>query len=449
MNLEDMLSVSLKPIEKKTKKHSTIIRGARSILSGFDGSGKTTTAFCVLSTEYKGNPDLVCVYVDADDKSMEQVYQFAEFFKTKLNGQYLNLPLINRASEKKKSMLDFLIAYAENFIEENKEYILLIDNLNHITGSFENDNSKVTQVRIIMEQSFLKRPNVRTILIAHSGKNDMAGIRGATSIRSAFGEEIQIRKDLDLGIVAEVRKDSEDYHKTNLYELNLINKENFEMEFKELQGHKLIEDKTAYQAKRLEDILLSLILHIQQNHDMSNSIVADVPFTQAVYLLASPSEIHTDDKKYLTPNFVSKGLNALYTKVGIEVAKHPVDGYKMFKVKDIDVKNVSNKVKPITITDYVKELVVSKIVRPFGTQEIKPLYDIKDLEEEVLVQLKKKSLTAEQLRMLTYKSKEAKPTRYSKTFAKDNLSSTIDALVESNKIVVSIEGRKKLISIKK
>ena len=44
---------------------------------------------------------------------------------------------------------------------------------------------------------------------------------------------------------------------------------------------------------------------------MTDSVVIDAPFVRSIHLLASPSQIHTDDKQYITPNFVSKGLSAL------------------------------------------------------------------------------------------------------------------------------------------
>lgn len=451
MNLDDMLALSLNLEDEKPKEHNTIVRGARTILSGQDGVGKSTAGISVMALEYQNNTDLVCIYFDADDKSAKQVRHFAKFFKEHLNGQYLNLSLINKqlVDKDKRTMLEFLIEYSDKYFDDGRDYFILIDNLNHMTGEFENDNSRVTAVRIEMEQSFLKKPNVKTLLVAHAGKDDK-GVRGATSMRAAFGEEIQIRKDIDLGIIAEVRKDSEGYHSTNLYKLDLINKETFEMEFKELSGHKLVEDKAAYQAKRLEDILLSIVSHIQSTYDMSTNVVADLPFTRAIYLLASPSQIHTDDKQYITPNFVAKGLSALYTKVGIEVMKHPDKGYKMFDINGIDVKKVASVNKKIAITDVVEELIKDKAIRQLDKSAgSKSMYNIKDLQADILNYLNTLgSMSGEQLRVAVYKSKEVNPTKYSKTYAKDNMPKAITVLEEEGLITVLSEGRKKTYSIK-
>ena len=189
MTLEDMLNVSLdvKVEPENNKQYATIVRGDRTIISGMDGVGKSTFALSILLAEYQNNPNILCVYIDADDKSAKQVKQFAEFFRDKLQGQYLNLPLINKQLEpdKRYDMLDFLIEYTADWGNTDRQYLILIDNLTHLTGEFENDNSRVTAVRTELENSFLKLPNVKTMIIAHSGKADR-GMRRSNKYESSI-----------------------------------------------------------------------------------------------------------------------------------------------------------------------------------------------------------------------------------------------------------------------
>ena len=445
MSLQKMLDASLNVNLEDARDYPTIMRGMRSIISGMDGVGKTTFALSVMKKEYEQNNNLVCVYIDSDDKSAKQVRKFATYFKDVLHGQYLNLPLINKDREesKKFTMLSFILRYTNKLLYKDKQYMFLIDNMTHLTGVFENDNSAVTAVRMQLEDSILKLPNVRIMLIAHSGKA-ATGMRGATSMRAAFGEELQICKDMEFGIVAEVRKDSEDYHNgTTLYKLDLIDKETFDMDYKELSGRKLVEDKAAYQAKRLEDIVISLIEHIQTSTDSSRTVVANTHFTRAVYLLASPSELHTDDKNYLTPNFVAKGLNALYAKLGIELTKHPEHKYMMFDSSLIDLSLVSKGTNKVAVSEQVHMLLITKAMKSASNTK-QELYDISEVETAVIEALSNAiELTGEGMRLAVYKDTNVKPTSFSKAFAKDKLPTALSNLIDTDVIECIAQGRKK------
>jgi len=460
MELQEMLNISaLTDYKVKTEEYPTIIRGARSIISGQDGCGKTTFALGSLAKAYAANKELVCIYIDADDKSPEQVKKFSAFLNRELQGQYLNLPLINASLQKKSadykvySLLSFVKGYVGKYVSKDKSYIILIDNLNHITGEFENDNSLVTKVRKDMEQSFLKLPNVQTILIAHSGKND-TGVRGASSIRAAFGEELQVRKDVDLGIVAEVRKDSEDKHgETTLYKLDLINKETFEMEYNKLTGHKIVEDKAAYQARRLGNIVQAILGYIIDHYNKNEIYIDHKAFVRAIHLLASPEDIHTDDWNFLVPNFVSKGLTSEYDKLGLIIDKHPDKHMKILTIDKISEARTKAAQGKVALTTEVENIIVTDIVQNLST-----ISSGQNIANDMLIELQIAilgklaeigSATGEELRGYMYKNKNANHSGFTKSFAKTKIVTALNNLIEKEELTVLSAGAKKTYSIRK
>ena len=445
MNIEEMANISLQVEKPKKTQHYGVIRADNCIVSGRDGVGKTTFALSEITRAVSYNKKLIPYYIDADDKSPIQISTYAKHMK-KLGGFYLNLHNIVSALGENKSLLG-LVTFAATQTDSSKEYVFLIDNLSNITGEFENDNSLVTVVRTKMEKVLLKQPHIQTIVIAHSGK-DLKGIRGASSFRSAFGEEIQLRKDIDFGIIAEVLKDSEDYHKTNLYNLDLQDKEEFIMKYTELKNEAICEDVAAYQSKRVDNIVISLIAYIK--NEMKENIdkveIVNRIFKQAIHLIATPQLLHTDDKDYITSHFVSQKLRAIYEKLAIVPHKAEDSKQEVFSVALIDLEKVAKGYRPITIPNEAKELLadLGYITIDSSPKVKKSLYDIKDLEDDIESLINVEDITGEGIRLALYKGKDAVgSTKYSSGFARDNITKALASLLKDKRIDVIVEGRKK------
>ena len=208
----------------------------------------------------------------------------------------------------------------------------------------------------------------------------------------------------------------------------------------------LIEDKGAYQAKRLINILLTLVDYATKKNDLKNVYFKESELLTVIHDIASPHEIHSDDINYLTPSFVTRHLSATYTKLGVKAVTQKDIPHKMVVLGAFNHTLLNKAFKPLKLTEEATQKMDSKVVKQLvlSAKEDKVSSMKKALIAEIVNLLKQhESLTAEELRHKTYKSRNTDPEGYSRYYAKSNLVPILKELVMSNTINLTQEKAKK------
>lgn len=441
---------------------TSIILQQRTIVTALAGVGKTT--FCLSEFRDKNrklteqSKSSLFIFIDADDKSLKQKQKFKQFMEDKLKGYYFNFYTdLNSKKTKATSFLEYVIHIGKNVVKSkvNKydEVFILIDNLSKLIGEFENENAIVTNVINELQSAFMKHEKINTTIIAHSGKNqkDPTGVRGASTIVSEFGEVIQLRKDYQGTVTATVIKDNENLHKvTNHYETVPIDLDNYIIEYKILQKGDIVENEMAYKKKRLKNIVLSVVNYLKEN---DFKIVQATKFESAIYSMCEgEDELHSDDLNYISAIDAKNWLRTLLPTLELVYTKEKGSNKAYLYLTDenntVNMLLATKKNKLLSLGDMAKEILkvgrVETNVKSLKTGQKESLKKaIIDLFDNTV------SLTATDIRskLNTYIEQQNEYT-FTKYFMKHNLPGALEEMVEDNVLLVTIDGRKKIYSLK-
>jgi len=438
--------------------HSSIIRHQRTLVSAMAGVGKTSFVLSYFLAEYKRlkeqdtNRNIKFLFIDADDKSANQKLKFNEFMKS-IDGHYLNYN-DNALKYEAEDFTDFVLKVG-NKLKDDTYYYLLVDNLTKILGSYENSNEQTEVTLALLLKSFMGKDNVNTTFIAHSGYARM-GARGASNINSSFGEEIYIKKDSDLNERrAIILKDSERLHdSTNVYEIMTSTNEeldNYIINIKELAKELIVNDLVAYKLRRLEDIVASLALYCLEGFEDTSIIVAEDKFSAAVYEIGrvgSEGVIHPDSENFLSVKDIGPNLSATFKSLEITISNNSDYNTKVLDFSQM--KFLLEKIKgnkrftTVFIGEEAKKIIDRGILDRITYKQLEGNGSRLDMLKEELLRLLEDTtqLATEELRVATYKGKDADPIGYSKNYAKENITRALKELIVEGKIEAIKEGRK-------
>ena len=196
-------------------------------------------------------------------------------------------------------------------------------------------------------------------------------------------------------------------------------------------------------AKMVDHMLMQVLLQFNMKFHEDTPISKET-LESAVYFATTNSKVIENE---VPLPHVYTHMVSLYIKYGIVFTKD-YNGNNFFTLKNSVVKYLSSYYNEDTLSDISKQIITSHNTSLYKPSEIKSLYNIIDVEQAIVDVLElTENASGEELRVAVYKSKEIKPTKFSKTFAKDNMPKAIENLLESKKIKVLIEGRKSTYSI--
>ena len=209
----------------------------------------------------------------------------------------------------------------------------------------------------------------------------------------------------------------------------------------DVEKDKIVEDKQAYQSKRLNNIVIAVIKHIKSLPNESDTLVNDNAFRQLLHYIGTPDNLHTDDNDYLQTSFITNRLKAVYEKFGISTEGEP-------KTKVFSTNAINNN---ILVGDYVPlgEEVHTLILSNVLIQKRSSIKDVSTLalsSRIVDVLNHKTEVSGEELRKETYKNHN--PEGYTKYFAKVSLTKVLDKMIAANEVECIAQGRKKTYKLK-
>jgi hypothetical protein len=307
MTIEEIHNINYEITQKPKIDYELLFTKINTIITARDGIGKTTFTIRTIEMFLRKNPnDFIPIYLDADDKSIEQRKIFKNIFE-KMKGFYINLHSYLYKTNKKSTFKEFILEIS-NKLDKSKKYCVILDNWSKIVGSLdENNNNEVRNIILDLEPTLLKAPNIFVKLIAHAGKEIEKGVRGASELRSVFALEIILYKSIHGNIIAQIRKDSFDFFKNRpLSHIVKIEGENMITLKPETRDIITTEQLKAYRSWLLDNIIGTVFVKLK--HELDDKVCISVQTIQSIANVFGNKNTDFGGPDYLSSSFINSNI---------------------------------------------------------------------------------------------------------------------------------------------